>query len=772
MLENALREEKERAERIFRTVPSAVYTVDLDHRITSVNEKAEKIIGYSSNEIVGQKCTLFALDPCYSTCGLFASEIKKPIFRQECQIKTKSGEIRDVLKNADLLYDSSGNMIGGVESFDDITDQKIMINALRDSKTRYRSIFDGVNDAIFVQSFDGGILDVNEQACWMLGFSRGELIGKNLREFLNEQDESTLSLTMFQPGSPELSIETEYLDIKREKIPVAIKANESTIDNEKVLLVVVRDITERKKAEEALWKAKEVAEEAAQAKADFLANMSHEIRTPLNAVVGMTGLLLDTPLNIEQCDFVETIRTSSDTLLSVINDILDFSKIEAGKMELERQPFYLRECVESALDLIASKASEKNLDLAYMLDDTAPARLYGDVTRLRQVLVNLVGNAVKFTDAGEVVVLVHSKRIKNSNYELQFTIHDTGIGIPEDRLDNLFQSFSQVDSSTTRKYGGTGLEMGGTIWVESEVGKGSNFIFTIITEKAPLTGKIEPRGEQPILAGRRVLLVDDNPTNLYILFRQTESWGMKPEAFNNGKEVLNVLRGEAECDLVILDMQMPEMDGIALGKAIHSIPARKDLPLVMLTSLEKRSGTLENRNEGEVVAFLTKPIKQSTLYNILIELFDRKSLRSIEHISVDTTQLFDIEMAIKHPLTILLAEDNLVNQKVAINILKRLGYRVDVVANGLEVLDALALRDYNVILMDIQMPEMDGVETTYKIREKIPIEKQPRIIAMTAHALEGDRNLYLDKGMDDYISKPVVVGDLVAALKRVKSNKM
>ncbi|OGU73308.1 MAG: hypothetical protein A3H45_14290 [Ignavibacteria bacterium RIFCSPLOWO2_02_FULL_55_14] len=563
----------------------------------------------------------------------------------------------------------------------------------------------------------------------------------------------------------ETEIRTKTGDVKT----VSVSTRLVQRSHRKMFLSVYRDITERKRTLDQLQSAMEAANTAARAKADFLATMSHEIRTPLNGVIGMTDILMHTDLTAEQLEYVETLRTSGETLLTVINDILDYSKIENGKLDLDLHPFDIVACIEDVYDILSYKAREKNLDLLYIVDTDIPRTLLGDETRIRQILLNLAGNAVKFTSRGDVLIQVKTIRSDGASLELQVDVRDSGIGISPEGQSMLFRSFTQVDSSTTRKFGGTGLGlaisrrlvdlMGGRIWVTSEVNVGSTFSFTIRVSALPESEsptKHSVRSVTEILAGKRIIIVDDNRTNLEILKQQSILWGMLPALTASPKEALTWIERSDRYDIGIFDMHMPDMNGLQLARAVRRSAAGQSLPLILLTSHGPQS-ELAAEVAALFTASVTKPVRSSNLLEMIASsLTGRRASELREGKKPEN----DEQLSTLVPLRILVAEDNGVNQKLILRLLQKLGYAATLTSDGREAVAAATATEFDVILMDIHMPEMDGLEATRAILGLPGRTVSPVILALTAAVMQEDMDQCSAAGMKDFISKPVHLSEL------------
>ncbi len=785
--------------------PVSIVITNLVGDIEYVNPKFTEITGYTPEEALGQ-------NPRVLKSGDKAPEEYRELWdditagkewRGDFCNKKKSGEVYWERALISPIRDGANTITHFLAIKEDITASRRTEIALRESEARLRSITDAARDAILMMTPDGEISFWNPAAERILGYSWAEAFGQDFQSLIAPQHYHTalqVSLpALLKEGQGTSAGKTLDLEVRRKDgaaIPVQLSLSAIQIEGQWHAVGLLRDITEQKRAEEALVltnhnleaatvRANEMAiraESASAAKSEFLANMSHEIRTPMNGVIGMIGLLMDTELDAEQRRYAEIVRASGESLLGLLNDILDFSKIEAGRLDLELLDFDLLSLLDDFAATLATRAHEKKLELYCAADPEVPVFLRGDPGRLRQVLHNLASNALKFTESGDVVIRVSMEEDREADATLRFTVRDTGIGIAEEKKGILFDKFSQVDASTTRVYGGTGLGlaiskqlaelMGGEIGVDSVPGVGSTFWFTARLGKQPPEA-IQAAPPPPELHGVRALVVDDNETSREILTTRLTSWGMRPDPAENGERALALLFQAVDDQdpyrIAVVDMQMPEIDGAALGRMIRADARLADTKMVMLTSLGSR-GDARHFQEIGFSGYATKPIQHQELRAVLSLVLSGETgadaaSRPIttRHTARETAQRFQGRKA-----RILLVEDNITNQRVALGILKRLGLSADAVANGAEAVRALETLPYDVVLMDVQMPEMDGLEATRLIRDPrsaVPDHQIP-IIAMTAHALQGDRDNCLSAGMSDYVSKPVSPQALAAALEK------
>ncbi|MBI2516659.1 MAG: CHASE domain-containing protein [Opitutae bacterium] len=762
---------------------SAVLLADNRWGVEWVNDGFVRMFGYELTEVRGQRASERFGGPETSRETLRAME------EADRNGQTYKGEIVAYAKGGRKLWteietrplvDEAGKVTGYMALLNDITTRKQAQAELIKREALSRFILDALPIGV-TWTYHGEQLEEysNEGVLHVTGLTREQTRQPGIYQSITHPDDwkrqEAESARLRRGETDRFSIEKRYFHqpdggIVWVILTVQVYRDAAGKILQEVALVV--DITEQKRQAEELREAKETAERASLAKSQFLAMMSHEIRTPMNGVIGMTSLLLDSPLTREQREYADTIRTSGDALLTIINDILDFSKIESGRLELEHEEFNVRECVEGALDLLATRASEKRLDLLYEVADGTPGILVGDATRLRQVLVNLLGNAVKFTERGEIVITLKPTNTADDDVELLFSVRDTGIGIPAEAMGRLFQSFSQVDASTTRKFGGTGLGlaiskrlvelMGGRLWVESQPGQGTTFFFTIKVPAVPSKPRPYLGAARGGLEGRHLLVVDDNATNCRILREVTTGWGMIPETVSGAAAALALIRSGRRFDAAVLDMQMPEMDGYTLAQELRRLVPAEQMPLLLLSSIGQRV------NDGVFACSLNKPVKPAQLLEALVSILGRPS--STPPLPAAGAPGPAAVGSARQGERVLLAEDNAVNQKVAQHMLRSLGFRADVAANGLEVLEALRRQPYDIILLDVQMPEMDGLEVARHILRAYPKPgSRPWMIALTANAMQGDREQCLAAGMDDYISKPIKMSDLTDAVERART---
>jgi len=784
--EVALKNSEERYRMLFDLNPLPAWVYDVETlRFLAVNAAAVARYGYSRDEFLA--LAISDIRPEEDIAVLLDLVAVAP------QMIDKPINVRHRRKDGSIIYvEISSHEVGfhnrraRLVLVNDVTSRKHAEDALRESEARFRSLSASSPIGIFQTDVDGWCVYTNTRWQEIVGLDGKASLGDGWSRAIYSEDREAVFTEWLLVTKAGQEFAREFLIMTPHKELRWVSARARPMYSEEDIIIgyvgTYEDITERKQLEAEIKHARDAAVESARLKSEFLANMSHEIRTPMNAIIGMTGLLLNTPLNAEQRDFAETVRASADALLTIINDILDFSKIEAGKLALETMDFDLRATVESAVDLLAEAAQTKAIELFSLVYSDVPTALRGDPGRLRQVLANLLSNAVKFTTHGEALVRVTKESEDDRQVIVRFAVSDTGIGIDEDAQQQLFQAFTQADSSTTRRYGGTGLGlaisrqlvdlMDGEIGIQSEKGKGSTFWFTVPFEKQVTSPAHAPSLDRVSLEGLRVLVVDDNATNRKIVHHQITSWGMRNGSAESGIDALTILRREAAkgdpYDIAILDMQMPEMDGLMLARAIKSNPQTAVTRIVMMTSLSRRADAEELYRAG-VEIYLTKPVKQSQLFDCLMNLVARReppTSRAEPRKRLARVTAPPLPEADRAAIRILLAEDNAVNQKVAMRQLSQFGYRADAVGNGLEALDALDRIAYDIVLMDCQMPEMDGYEATREIRRREGPSRHTTIIAMTANAIAGDREKCLAAGMDDYISKPVREEELTAMLAR------
>ncbi|HET9821896.1 MAG TPA: response regulator [Burkholderiaceae bacterium] len=765
--------------RLLEIADDAIIVADDALEVVLFNEGAERVFGCPAADMLGRPVAMLLPE------GLRAlHNAHMRTFAHAPRAARRMGERRDIQgQRVDgRLFDAEASIshleVDGRTFFTvilrDVTEARAAARALAASEARFRQLAAAAPVGIFQADAAGACSFVNDRWCEITGLTAAEAAGGGWTAALHPADRARVREAWHEAvsGSRPFALRYRFLraDGTETWVDGQAAAQPGPAGSVAGWIGTISDVTASLRQAADLERAKSEAEAAARAKSLFLANMSHEIRTPLNAVIGMTTLLLDTPMSEDQHDFARTIHASSEALLACINDILDYSKADVGKLELERAPFDLRHLVEESLDLVTPRALEKGLNLAYQIEEGTPEALIGDAARLRQILTNLLSNAVKFTHQGEVLTTVDCVATEEAAVRLHLAVEDTGIGIAAEHLPRLFQSFSQVDPSTTRKYGGTGLGlaiskrlaelMGGEVKVESTPGRGSVFHVWVRLERAAVAPAMPfLQRDAPALAGKRILIVDDNQSNRRILARFAMLWGMRPSTLPSALEALDRVRHGEPFDVAVLDVSMPHMDGVELARQLHQCPGAEALPVVFLTSLGQRPAAGAAGDGARFAACLSKPIKASQLYDTLVATVNGEAPAAPQRPDVAPTPP-------RQALQVLVAEDHPINQRVVLRLLKHLGHHAEAVGNGREALEAVARRHFDVVLMDIQMPELDGIQAARAIVRKRGPQGLPRIIAMTANAMPGDREVYMATGMDGYLAKPVELRDLADALGR------
>jgi PAS domain S-box-containing protein len=762
--------------RLLAIADDAVIVVDDAHNIVVFNEGAERVFGCTAADAIGAPLARWipAAQRAHHDAHVrqFAQSpraAKRMGERSHVQGQRADGSLFDA--EASIAHVEIDGRIYFTAILREVSDARAAARALAESEARFRGLAAAAPVGIFLTDADGGCTYVNERWCEITGLAAAEAAGHGWTASLHPADRSRVREAWHAAVESDQPFHLRYRFMRsdgRETWVVGNAIVQRVSDGGgSGWIGTITDVTDSVQQAAELERAKSEAEAAARAKSLFLANMSHEIRTPLNAVIGMTTLLQDTPMSEDQRDFAQTIQASSEALLDVINDILDYSNADVGKLELERRPFDLRRVVEESLDQVTPRAVEKGINLAYQIADGTPEALVGDAARLRQILTNLLSNAVKFTHHGEVFASIDSEAAADGTVGLHLAIEDTGIGIAAEHLPRLFQRFTQVDPSTTRKYGGTGLGlaitkrlaelMGGRVHAQSTPGRGSVFHAWVQLEHAAAHAEAPYlQRNAPALAGKRILIVDDNQSNRRILTYFALRWGMQPSTLPSALEAMDRVRHGERFDLALLDMSMPDGDGLDLARQLHAHPATRELPLVLLTSLGQRPA---GASEVALAACLAKPIKAALLYETLVAVASGQT-------RAPAPSAARAPASPKQALRVLVAEDHPINQRVVTRLLQHLGHHADVADNGAQAIERASRQHYDVVLMDIQMPEIDGLQAARAIVRRRGPQGLPRIIAMTANAMPGDREACLEAGMDGYLAKPIELRDLADALGR------
>lgn len=783
--ERELQDRKRFLDSVIQNVPVAIVAIDAENTVQMCNPAFEKIFGYRQQDIFGRVLADLLTTPELrpevdaNRERLRQNDVTHVVTRR----KRSDGTLVDV-EAFSVPTKSDGNYTGAVLLYQDITERKRAEKALEERTNLLNSLVENLPvGVVLADSASAAVLMCNPAFEKLFGYRQKDIVGHSIFHLLGsgelraQMEDAHRQVTegkVTRLSTHRRRRDGSLVDVEVFGVPVMREGKASDV------MVIYYDMTERKLTEQALWRAKEAAESANRAKSEFLANISHEIRTPMNGIIGMTDLVLDTELDSERRDHLNLAKASAESLLSLINDILDYSKIEAGQMDIDSIDFSLGDCIGETMKALSIRAHQKGLELAFEIEPGVPDGVIGDPGRLRQVINNLVGNAIKFTEKGEVILHVKLEAREPQDVCLHFIVADTGIGIAHDKQGAIFEPFKQADGSMTRKYGGTGLGltissklvelMKGRIWVESELSKGSRFHFTVCFRAQSSTARLAALRDPTTLHGMPVLIVDDNATNRQILFKLLSSWGMKPAEAESGTRAMAALiqaksRGE-HFPLILLDAQMPEMDGFALAEYIKRHPDFRAAAVMMLSSSSQRGDSLRCRDLG-IAAYLTKPVRHGELLDAILVALGTPAEQETTSVHENTLRKRSCS------LRILLAEDNAVNQLLVVRLLEKWGHKVTIASNGRKALEALDKGSYDAILMDVQMPEMNGWEATQAIREKERTTgKHIPIVAMTAHAMKGDDEKCLAAGMDDYLAKPIRTAELTAILDQIGDRKV